>query len=88
MQTEFRNSFKKDLKNIKDKKLLKCLKLIIEEIENADNLQEINNLKFLKTFNSYYCMRVGDYHLGLSINNNVVTLVRFLHRKEIYKYFP
>jgi mRNA interferase RelE/StbE len=88
MKIEFRKSFEKDLKNIKDVNLLKRVKLVIEEIENANSLQEINNLKFLKSFNNYYRIRVNNYRIGISINDNVITLVRILHRKEIYRYFP
>ncbi|MFN7201715.1 MAG: type II toxin-antitoxin system RelE family toxin [Aphanizomenon sp.] len=33
-------------------------------------------------------MRVGNYRIGISVNNDLVTLVRILHRKEIYRYFP
>lgn len=88
MKTEFRKSFEKDLKNIKDSNLLERVKLVIEEIENAVDLQEINNLKMMKTANNYYRIRVGNYRIGLSINNDLVTLVRILHRKEIYRYFP
>ncbi|MDD1414652.1 type II toxin-antitoxin system RelE/ParE family toxin [Dolichospermum sp. ST_con] len=88
MKTEFRKSFEKDLKNIKDSNLLERVKLVIEEIENAVDLQEINNFKMMKTANNYYRIRVGNYRIGLSINNDLVTLVRILHRKEIYRYFP
>jgi mRNA interferase RelE/StbE len=88
MKIEFRKSFEKDLNNIKDVNLLKRVKLVIEEIENTNSLQEINNLKFLKSFNNYYRIRVNNYRLGISINDNVITLVRILHRKEIYRYFP
>ena len=45
MKTEFRKSFEKDLKNIKDPNLLERVKSVIEEIENAVTVQEINNLK-------------------------------------------
>lgn len=37
---------------------------------------------------SYYRIRVGDHRLGLSIMDNIVVLVRFLNRSEIYKNFP
>ncbi len=68
--------------------MLKRVKLVIEEIEKADNLQSINNLKFLKTASNHYRIRVGDYRIGISINNDVVTLVRILHRQENYRNFP
>lgn len=88
MKVEFRKSFQRDLKKIKDSALLKKIKLAIEEIEQAENIQQINNLKFLKTEPNYYRIRVGDYRIGIYIDDNLVRLVRILHRKEIYKYFP
>lgn len=88
MEVEFRKSFQRDLKKIKDLSLLKKIKLVIEEVENADNLPEINNLKFLKGEANYYRIRIGDYRSGIYINENVIRFVRVLHRKEIYKYFP
>ncbi|GIK72728.1 MAG: hypothetical protein BroJett021_17160 [Chloroflexota bacterium] len=39
-------------------------------------------------FERYYRIRVGDYRLGLALEGDTVILVRFLHRKEIYRYFP
>jgi mRNA interferase RelE/StbE len=88
MKTEFRKSFEKDLKNIKDPNLLERVKSVIEEIENAVTVQEINNLKMMKTANNHYRIRVSNYRIGISVNNDLVTLVRILHRKEIYRYFP
>ena len=31
---------------------------------------------------------INDYRLGITIENNIVNVVRFLHRKDIYKLFP
>jgi len=42
----------------------------------------------VKGFPGYFRIRVGDYRLGFSFHNDTVTLIRFLHRKEIYRYFP
>jgi mRNA-degrading endonuclease RelE of RelBE toxin-antitoxin system len=34
-------------------------------------------------------VKVGDYRLGMEmVSNKEVTLRRFLHRKDIYRYFP
>ncbi|HBY75652.1 MAG TPA: plasmid stabilization protein, partial [Cyanobacteria bacterium UBA11148] len=46
------------------------------------------NLKKLKTEGDYYRIRVGDYRIGIVINEDVVVFVRVLHRKEAYRYFP
>ena len=48
MKTEFRKSFTKDLKKIKDKSLLTKFKAVIETVEIADSLNAIVNLKKLK----------------------------------------
>ncbi|MCL4705220.1 type II toxin-antitoxin system RelE/ParE family toxin [bacterium] len=88
MTLEFRKSFARDLKKIKEKLVLQQIKEIIEEVEQAANIGAINNLKQLKGGESYYRIRIGDYRIGLKLENERVVFVRFLHRKEIYRYFP
>ena len=89
MKTEFRKSFAKDLKRHgRDKNLLTRIQKTILEVEEADSITTIKNLKKLKAEGFYYRIRVGDYRLGLIIENEIVIFVRFLHRSEIYRYFP
>lgn len=64
MNVQFRASFSKDLRNIKNKNLLDRIKEVIEHVEKAQNLQDISNLKKLKGGNIYYCVRVGSIGLG------------------------
>jgi len=42
----------------------------------------------MKFGSHYYRIRLGNYKMGITIIENQVTFIRFLHRKEIYKYFP
>lgn len=88
MKVEFRESFAKDLKGIKNKGLLECVKEIIEVVEKADTLLDIPNLKKLKGGGNYFRLRIGDYRIGISLENDMIIFVRFLNRKDIYKYFP
>jgi mRNA interferase RelE/StbE len=88
LNSEFTESFLKDLRNVRDKGLLRRVKELIENVEQAPNLGELNNIKKLKGGGHYYRVRMGDYRVGLTIENEVVTFVRFLNRKEIYRYFP
>jgi mRNA interferase RelE/StbE len=88
VKTEFRDSFCKDLKAIKDKGLLRRVKEAIEAIESAASLADLTNLKKLKGSKNYFRQRVGDYRLGLAMEDDTIVLVRFLNRKDIYKYFP
>jgi mRNA interferase RelE/StbE len=88
VNVQFRSSFAKDLRPIKDKDLLNRIKLAIELVEKAQSQQDIASLKKLKGGNSYYRIRVGEYRLGLIIEGDTATFVRCLNRKEIYRYFP
>ncbi|WP_414623447.1 type II toxin-antitoxin system RelE family toxin [Calothrix sp. CCY 0018] len=88
MNVEFRKSFEKDLRKIRDETLLQRIQAAIEEVENAENIGEINNLKKLKADGDYYRIRVGDYRIGLTIVDDVIIFIRALQRKDIYRYFP
>jgi len=88
MNVEFTKSFIKDLKNINDKTILNKVKITILEIENSSSLFDINNVRFIVNSQFYYRIRVGDYRLGIKLENDIVKLIRCLHRKDIYKKFP
>ena len=87
MKLEFKNSFAKDLKGV-DKGLANRLRKVIEEIECAESPAEITNLKKIRGSGNYYRVRIGDYRVGIIIAGETAEFVRFLHRKEIYRYFP
>lgn len=88
MKTEFRASFRKDLKKIKSAQVLDRIREVIEHVEGVETISEINNLKKLRGSENYYRIRLGDFRIGLKIADTMVIFIRFLHRKEIYKYFP
>jgi len=86
---EFKKSFAKDLKKkAHGRKLCSHVQEIIQEVANAESFYEIKNLKKLKAKGDYYRIRLGDYRIGLKIEEGTVIFVRFLHRNEIYRYFP
>ena len=55
---------------------------------DLESIPEIPKLKKLSANNNYYRLRIGDFRIGMSIINKEIYLIRFLHRKDIYKYFP
>ncbi len=81
-------SFEKDLKKMHDKFLEKKVAVCIENILDSKNISEIKNIKDLKGSDIHFRIRVGDYRIGLVIERKEVHLVRILHRKEIYRFFP
>jgi mRNA interferase RelE/StbE len=84
----FTRSFAKDLRQIREASVLERLLEVIHEIEAAGSIQDLKNLKKLSSESRHYRLRLGDYRLGLVIEADIVTLVRILHRKDIYRYFP
>jgi mRNA interferase RelE/StbE len=88
VKTAFRQSFARDLKAVRDKKLLQRVKESIQAVEKADSLSALPNLKKLKGAKSYFRLKLGDYRIGLALENDTLVFVRFLDRKDIYKYFP
>ena len=88
MNTAFRESFEADLSALTELALLRRIRKVIEQVEAARTFQQVPNLKRLEAAGKYYRIRVGDYRLGLVFEHGVVTFVRCLNRKEIYRYFP
>ena len=89
MKIRIEKSFAKDVNKIKDKKLLQNLSNIITELENFKSLREISHIKKIKGYKTFFRIRIGDYRLGLEeLQGKGLYLIRFLHRKEIYRYFP
>jgi len=88
VNVRYEKSFARDLKNIREKALLKRVKNVIDEVKNADNIQKINNLKKLKGYETFYRIKFGDYRVGIEITDDEIIFTRFLHRREIYRFFP
>jgi mRNA interferase RelE/StbE len=82
-------SFDRDVDGVRDRKLLRKLQAFISTVEKADNIQEIPRIKKIEGYKSYYRIRIGEYRLGVeAISNKEIALLRFLHRKDIYRFFP
>ncbi|MFZ1320836.1 MAG: type II toxin-antitoxin system RelE/ParE family toxin [Ignavibacteria bacterium] len=88
MNIRAEKTFLKDLDKIKDKTLLSNLQKVISNFDQLKSISEIPNIKKLSAKNNYYRIRIGDFRIGMSIISNEISLIRFLHRKDIYKYFP
>ena len=89
MKILYEKSFSKDLDKIQHDKITKRRLLeLIEKIKKEGSLESFKNTKKLEGYQNYYRIRIGDYRLGLKITDEGITLIRFLHRKEIYRKFP
>ena len=88
MNVDFKASFVKDLRKIRERDLKRRVAAAIERIEQAKDLGEMGNMRKLKGSDRYYRIKIGDYRIGVTVDDDLVTFVRFLHRKDIYRYFP
>jgi len=88
MKVTFKRSFLKSLKKLKDQKLKNAIAESIERIETSETLSEVKNLKKLQGFSDCYRIRIGDYRIGIEVQDDVVCFGAFAHRKDIYGNFP
>ena len=88
MNVKIDRSFERDTNKIKDHKLLERIADCIKTAMKCKSIEEINGLKRLKGAPFHYRIRIGDYRAGIVVQGNNIIFERFLHRKDIYKYFP
>jgi mRNA interferase RelE/StbE len=88
MRTGFRKSFLRDLKKVKDQEVLDRVAEVIERVEAAATPGEAGDLKKLSGSDDAYRIRIGEYRVGVVIEGEVLEFVRFLPRKDLYRFFP
>lgn len=89
MRTVYRKSFERDLAKARgNAQILGRLRSVIQELESVENLDEIASAKPMQGWDSYYRIRIGDYRLGIKKVGDTVEVLRFLHRRDVYRYFP
>lgn len=88
MQILYQKRFLKDLASIPSKSRTKIENLVFDDSFSDSSSLAFKKLEKLKGYNTYYKIRVGDYRIGIKIENEILSFERLLHRKEIYKFFP
>ena len=88
MKVVFRASFQKDLESTTNPLLKERVLGVIEAVEAARQLSEVPGVKKLSGKGGHFRIRVLGHRIGLTIDGGIVTFVRCLDRKSIYRYFP
>ncbi len=88
MELEFRDSFLKDIKRIKEAAVKKKIIAVVADSRKATSLLALKNVKKLEGSTDYYRIRVGDYRIGIKLQDETLIFMRCLNRKDIYRYFP
>ena len=89
MQVRFDAGFNRDLRRIRnDANLRRRVERAIAGIESAPTLSQISGIRRMNVSCRFYRIRIGDYRLGLEVEGDIVILLSFGHRKDVYRRFP
>jgi mRNA-degrading endonuclease RelE of RelBE toxin-antitoxin system len=89
LEIQYRQLFLKDLKKLRKQPVYdQIYELAFTTLPNVRSLQEITNIKAMKGYLERYRIRVGDYRIGIVFEGNSIEVMRVLHRREFYRYFP
>ena len=87
MRIEFTHKFQKQIEACKDQRIRSKVLNIIDAVIASNSLSGFPNLKKLTGYKNRYRIRLGDYRIGIAIDDKTVIFAAFDHRSDIYKYF-
>jgi len=89
MDVGYQKSFLKDLKQLRGQPAYqRIFDLAFSTLPDASGLRDVPNVIAMRGFTNRYRIRVGDYRVGIEVNGSRIEIVRVLHRREFYRYFP
>ena len=89
MKVEYRQLFLKDLKKLKKQPVYeRVFDLAFKILPTITDLTELSNVKAMKGYPNRYRIRIGNYRVGIEVSGEQLEMMRVLHRREFYRYFP
>jgi mRNA interferase RelE/StbE len=88
MQVEYSKKFLKQLAAVPVDIRSKIESFVFEELVSTSSIYELGKVEKMKGYDGFYKVRIGNYRLGLVIENEIITVKTVMHRREIYKFFP
>jgi len=89
VEVNYLPSFVRDLKALKKSPIYpKLKKLAFQDVPSYEAITQIAELKKLRGEDDAYRIRVGDYRIGVFVQNETITFARVKHSREIYRVFP
>ena len=88
MEIRYRTSFGRDMRRERNADLRRRVERIVEQLQRAPSVASIPSVASMQGYANHYRIRVGDYRLGIVVDGDTAILVRFLHRRDIYRHFP
>jgi mRNA-degrading endonuclease RelE of RelBE toxin-antitoxin system len=89
LEVQYRQAFLKDLKQLKSSESYERIyEVAFTTLAAINTLEELSDIKAMKGCSGRYRIRIGDYRIGIEVNGDVIEVMRVLHRREFYRYFP
>ena len=89
MKVAYRKVFVKDLFRLKGTETYDRVKeLAFETLPSCDSLSDVPGTKPLRKARNAFRIRVGEYRVGLKKEGDDIEVMRVLHRKDFYRFFP
>jgi mRNA interferase RelE/StbE len=89
VEVQYRESFLRDLKKLRGQPVYdKVFELVFTALPEADRLRDVTGVKAMRGYPNRYRIRIGDYRVGIEVHGDNVEVMRVLHRREFYHYFP
>ena len=89
MKVDSTPGFRQNLRRVRDAGLRRRIDRKITEIEVASTITEVSNIGRLRPASrNHYRIRVGEHRIGVVVEGDTATLVRFAHRRDFYRGFP
>ena len=89
MEVQYRKSFLRDLKKLKGQPVYdKIFELVFTTLPEVDRLSDVTGVKAMKGYTGRYRIRIGVYRVGIEVHGDNIEVMRVLHRREFYRYFP
>ncbi|MBW4448961.1 MAG: type II toxin-antitoxin system RelE/ParE family toxin [Spirirestis rafaelensis WJT71-NPBG6] len=88
-QLEYTKRFLKELAALPVEIQSRVEPIVFQELE-SENPFDLGYLEKLKGYTDKYKIRVGNYRIGITVDQETKTLIcqRIAHRKDIYRIFP
>jgi mRNA interferase RelE/StbE len=89
VNVQYRQLFLKDLKKLKKTDVYdRFYEFAFTTLPEVETLTDFPNIKAMVGYPGYYRFRLGDYRMGFILTDDALILMRILHRREFYRYFP
>jgi mRNA interferase RelE/StbE len=87
MRVIITKQFEKEENRINNRQVSHQIADTIIQVQTAESIEQILSLKRLKGAKAHR-IRIGDYRIGVLIENDTVEFISIGHRKAFYRTFP